>query len=137
VTPLRALLSWLVLLAVAVANGALRQLAYPRSLGDLAARQISTGVGAVALGVAIWLLLRRWPIERAGHAWATGVLWTALTVLFEAALVRGGGRPWREVWAQYALWKGSLWPLLLLWILIAPRLLSAPRSPMADGSPRG
>src|SRR5574341_48386 len=133
-TPLRAILSWLVLLVVAFANGALRQLAYPSTLGDFAARQVSTGGGAVALGAAIWLLLRRWPLRRARSAWAVGLLWAALTVAFEVAMVRGEGRAWERILAQYALWKGSVWPLLLLWVLVAPPALSAlQRSRVAVG----
>ncbi len=124
-TPVRALLSWFVLLAVAFMNGALRQFAYPSSLGDFAARQVAAGVGAVALGATIWILLRRWPIARPRMAWATGALWAALTVAFEVAMVRGSGRPWDDVLAQYALWEGSLWPLLVVWILVAPRWLTA------------
>jgi proline iminopeptidase len=133
-TPFRAVLSWLVLLAVAYLNGAIRQLAYPSTLGDFAARQVAAGVGAVAFGFAIWFLLRRWPLSRARHAWATGALWAVLTVAFEVALVRGGGRPWDDVVDQYALWKGSLWPLLVLWVLAAPASLSAlQRSRIAVG----
>jgi hypothetical protein len=124
-TLLRALASWLLLLAVAFLNGTVRQVAYPASLGDFAARQVAAGVGAVALGIAIWLVLGRWPVSTARQAWATGALWAALTVAFEVALVRGSGRPWDEVIAQYAIWKGSLWPLLVLWVLLAPRALSA------------
>jgi hypothetical protein len=133
-TPLRAVLSWFVLLAVAFLNGAVRQFGYPSTLGDFAARQVATGVGAVALGATIWFILRRWPLPRASQAWATGALWAALTVVFEVALVRGGGRPWDDVIAQYALWKGSLWPLLVLWVLAAPAALSAvQRSGIAVG----
>jgi hypothetical protein len=133
-TPVRAVLSWLVLLVVAFANGAIRQFLYPSTLGDFAARQVAAGVGAVALGFTIWLILRRWPLSRLPQAWATGALWAALTVVFEVALVRGGGRPWDEVVAQYALWKGSLWPLLVLWVLTAPAALSAlQRSRVAVG----
>jgi hypothetical protein len=124
-TPLRTVLSWFALLAVAFLNGAVRQFAYPSTLGDFTARQVSTGVGAVALGVASWFILRRWPLSRAPQAWGTGALWAALTMAFEVALVRGSGRPWGDVIAQYALWKGSLWPLLVLWVLAAPAALSA------------
>ena len=124
-TPFRALLSWLVLLVVAFLNGALRQFAYPSTLGDFAARQVAAVAGAIAFGVVIWLLLRRWPITTSGRAWATGALWAALTVGFEVALVRGTGRPWSDVVAQYALWEGSLWPLLVLWVLVAPAAISS------------
>ncbi len=134
-TPLRAILSWFLLLAVAFLNGAVRQFAYPSTLGESAARQVSTGVGAVALGAAMWLILRRWPLPRARQAWAVGALWAALTVAFEVALVRGQGRPWDDVLAQYALWKGSLWPLLVLWVMGAPAALSAlQRSRIAVGA---
>jgi hypothetical protein len=136
-TPVRALLSWLVLVAVAFLNGALRQFAYPPTLGDFAARQVAAGVGAVLLGIAIWLLLRRWPLASARGAWATGALWAALTVLFEAALVGGPGS-WHDVLEQYAIWHGSLWPLLLLWVLAAPPALSAlQRSGVAAGPALG
>ncbi|HEY6100467.1 MAG TPA: hypothetical protein VIW03_13610 [Anaeromyxobacter sp.] len=137
-TPLRALLSWLVLLVLAFLNGTARQLAYPSTLGDFAARQVAAGVGAVVLGIAIWFLLRRWPAASARQAWATGALWAALTVLFEIALVRSTGRPWDDVLEQYALWKGSLWPLLVLWVLAAPAALSAAqRSGIASGRALG
>jgi hypothetical protein len=133
-TFLRAVVSWFVLLAVAFLNGAVRQLAYPATLGDFAGRQVAAGLGAVALGVAIWFILRRWPLSSVPQAWATGALWAALTVAFEVALVRGGGRPWDDVIAQYALWKGSVWPLLVLWLLVAPAALSAlQRSRIAVG----
>jgi hypothetical protein len=124
-TPARAFLAWLLLAAVAFLNGALRVFAYPRSLGDFAAAQVSAVVAAVAFGVAIWFVLRRWPIPSASRAWATGAFWAALTVAFELVLVRGGGGGWSDVVDQYALWRGSLWPLLVLWVLAAPAALSA------------
>jgi hypothetical protein len=125
VTPWRAVLSWLVLVAVAFANGALRVFAYPPTLGDFAARQVSAGIGALLLGAAMWLLLRRWPLATARSAWATGILWAALTVAFEVGLVRAEGQPWRAVLEQYAIWEGSLWPLLVAWVALAPPALSA------------
>lgn len=122
-TPFRALLSWLVLLVLAFANGALRQFVYPSTLPAFAASQVSAGTAAVAFGVAIWLLLRRWPLSTARHAWATGALWLALTVVLELGLTLREGS-WAEVRAQYAFWEGSLWPALLAWILVAPVALS-------------
>jgi hypothetical protein len=134
VTLSRALVSWLVLLVVAFANGTLRVLAYPATLSDFAARQVAAGVGAVLLGVAIWLLLLRRPVRSARNSWGVGALWVALTILFEAGMVLRTGR-WSDVAAQYAVWQGSLWPLLLLWILVAPTALGAvQRSGVAAGA---
>ena len=137
-TPLRAMLAWLVLLAVAFANGTLRVVAYPASLGDFAARQVAAGVGAVALGAATWALLRRWPIPTARTAWATGALWAGLTAVFEAGMGRAGGHPWAEILGQWAVWRGSLWPLVVLWVLAAPAVISAvQRSGVALGPALG
>jgi len=55
-----------------------------------------------------------------------------LAVAFEVALVRGSGRPWQDVIDQYALWKGSLWPLLVLWVLVAPAAISALQRSSSD-----
>ncbi len=133
-TPFRAILSWFLLLTVAVANGGLREVAYPAALGDFAARQVATGIGAAAIGAAIWVLLRRWPIRRAPEALAVGALWTALTIAFEVGFGRARGLPWDAIRAQYALWDGQLWPLLLAWLLVAPAALSAlARSGVAVG----
>jgi hypothetical protein len=101
--------SWFVLLAVAFLNGAVRQLAYPATLGDFAGRQVAAGLGAVALGVAIWFILRRWPLSSVPQAWATGALWAALTVAFEVVLVRGGGS-----FAMFASPGGTWIPLALI-----------------------
>jgi hypothetical protein len=101
-----------------------RVLAYPAALSDFAARQVAAVVGAIAIGIAILLVVRRWPFARPSHAWATGALWAALTAIFEAAMILRSGRPWSEVLGQYALWRGSLWPLLIAWVLVAPVLLS-------------
>ena len=132
-TPLRALLAWLLLLAVAVTNGTLRQLVYGPSMDDAVAHRISTGIGAVALGVAMWLVLRRWRVGTPARAWALGAFWTGLTVAFEFGMGRAGGHSWDDLLAQYALWRGSLWPLLLCWILIAPAVFQALDRP---GRPR-
>jgi hypothetical protein len=133
-TPARAFLAWLLLVAVAFLNGTLRVFAYRDALGDFAAAQVSAGVAAVAFGVAIWLVLRRWPIPSARNAWATGSFWAVLTVAFELVLTLRGGGSWQDVADQYALWRGSLWPLLVLWVLAAPAALSAlQRSGVAAG----
>jgi hypothetical protein len=137
-TPFRAAVSWLLLLTVAFLNGTLRQFAYPSTLDDFAARQVAVGVGAVALGVTMWFVLRRWPVSSVRQAWATGAAWAGLTIVFEIALVLGGGHPWSDVVDQYAIWRGSLWPLLVLWLLAAPAMISAlQRSRVAVGPTLG
>jgi hypothetical protein len=129
----RALLSWLVLLAVGFSNGALRQATWARVLPERTANQLSVATAIVFLGIAVWLLTRAWPLASAGRAWAVGALWCALTFLFESALGRATGRSWPAILEDYRLWRGRLWPLVLLFILVAPRLARALRDARARG----
>lgn len=128
VTWTRALLAWLVLLAVGFANGTLRQLGYGRLLPDAAARQLSTAAAIVLLGAAVWLLTRAWPLRSAGQAWRVGAVWVVLTFLFETGLGVAEGQPWSEILGAYALWRGQLWALVPAFLLVAPRLALAGHS---------
>jgi hypothetical protein len=55
------LVAWLGLLAVDVANGALRVATYGKTMSEFADHQLSTLIDAAALGVAIWFIVRTWP----------------------------------------------------------------------------
>ncbi len=139
-SPSRALAAWFALLVVAVANGALRQLVLVRGVGELAAHQLSCATGIVLLGAAAYLLTRRWRITAPGEAWAVGTLWLVLTTAFETAMGVARGVSWRRILADYAVWNGRLWPFVLLWILVLPRLVFAlelrwPRSARSTGAP--
>jgi hypothetical protein len=47
----------------------------------------------------------------------------ALTVAFEFLFFHYvGGEPWPELLANYDLSEGRLWPLILLWVAVAPYL---------------
>ena len=65
---MRLLLVWLVMLVVAIVNGALRDLTYGTLLPVLLANQISCLSGIVLLGMVIWLYVRRWPLASAREA---------------------------------------------------------------------
>lgn len=121
----RVLAGWLVLLGVGFSNGVLRQVGYARFFSDLAAHQISSATGIVALGIAIHLLVRAWPLASPGQAWRVGIVWTGLTLLFETGMGIVAGHPWSRILGDYAIWEGRLWPLVLLFVLVAPRLAFA------------
>jgi hypothetical protein len=118
---LRYFLAWFPMLALAVANGTLRQATYGKRIPELRAHQLSTLSAAVLLGAYIWLVIHAWPPGSAREAVLVGVLWLVLTVAFEffmgLVLAR---RPLREVLKDYNLARGRVWPLLLLWIALAP-----------------
>jgi len=118
---MRYLLGWSVLLAVAVTNGALRDLTYGRYLSELHANQISCVSGILLFAVVIRAFVRRWPPASVPDAWFIGLFWLVLTLAFEFLFFHYvGGHSWAELLANYDVMRGRLWPLILVWVAIAP-----------------
>ncbi|PLX49689.1 MAG: hypothetical protein C0613_06660 [Desulfobulbaceae bacterium] len=115
---------WLLILLCAVANGAFRQAVLLASMPRAVAYVLS-GVllCACVLGIAFLLIPRLGPLS-ARHHWKIGACWLTLTLLFEfgfGALVAGMSR--QELLNAYTFQEGNIWPLVLLVIFIAPRLV--------------
>ena len=118
---LRYLVAWFVLLAVAVINGGLRDLTYGKHLPALLANQLSCVSGTILFGVVFYQYVHRWPPASARQVLLTGLFWMALTVAFEFLFFHYvAGHPWPELLANYDLFEGRLWPLILLWVTFGP-----------------
>ncbi len=116
-------LAWFPMIPIAIANGVLRQFGYGPYLGELAAHQVSTLTAGILFGVYIRLIIRGWPPRSGAQAIRVGLLWLALTVAFE--LLFGhyvAGHAWADLLHDYNLLAGRVWPLLLVWITVAPFL---------------
>jgi hypothetical protein len=120
---LRYLLAWFPMLALAVANGTLRQATYGKKLPELRAHQLSTLIGAAIIGLYIWFVIRAWPPASMREAVQVGVLWLVLTVAFEffMGLVLAH-RSMHEVLRDYNIAQGRVWVFFLLWIATAPMI---------------
>lgn len=117
----RYLQAWFTMLGVAMVNGGLRDLTYGKQMPELLANQLSCISGSVLLGVVIFLYVRHWALASARQAIYLGLFWMALTVAFEFLFFHFvGGRSWNELLANYDIVHGRLWPLLLLWVAVAP-----------------
>lgn len=119
----RYLQAWFTMLGVAMVNGGLRDMTYGKQLPELLANQLSCLSGIILLGVVIYLYVRRWSLSSARQAIYIGLFWMALTVAFEFLFFHYFGKhSWAELMANYDIANGRLWPLVLLWVLIAPYL---------------
>lgn len=118
---LRYVLAWFPMLAIAVANGALRQTIFAKHMPELRAHQLSTLLGAVLIGVFIWFIIGAWPPSSGRQAWQIGLVWLVLTVAFEffMGLVLAH-RPLAQVLRDYDLLAGRVWLLFLVWLTVAP-----------------
>jgi hypothetical protein len=116
-----AIASWLAILLLAMANGALREALLIPSLGLHSGTALSglLLIGAVFV-VAIALVL--WGKPHRTHAWRIGVGWFLATLVFEFGFGLARGKSWSEILAPYTFKDANLWPLVLVAVLVAPYL---------------
>ena len=113
--------AWLGMMALAVANGLVRDKLYGPRVGELAGHQFSTAILLILFGAYFYGLELLWPLHSGNAAWLIGVTWLIMTLLFETALGRFVARePWRKVFADYNVLKGRLWILVPVWVLCGP-----------------
>lgn len=113
--------TWVPMVFIAIANGAVREVWYAKRVSELRAHQISTASGVLLLGVYMWFIVRQWPPESGQVAVAMGMTWSALTVAFELLFGRYVARhSWGRLLRDYNLFAGRVWLLMLIWVATAP-----------------
>lgn len=116
----KALFAWLVLFAVIVALGALRERYLVPALGEAIAHPLAT-LWACAAVYAGGFLYVQWARPAPHEALSAGVLWLALAMVFEFGFFGlAMGRPWDVLLADYNILRGRLLVLLWLFLLLAP-----------------
>lgn len=120
---LRTLAVWLLILPLMIGNGILREAVLVGWLGRRGADVASALMGIVIILAVTRPFLRRAP-DRTWRALATvSVTWLVLTVAFEFLFGHYvDGKSWSELVANYYLWRGALWPLVLASLIAAPFL---------------
>ena len=119
----RYLLFWFVLLLLAFINGALREFTYKSAVGEPWAHQISVVTGILLFGVAIWFAVKRWGFSSQRQAMTVGIIWIVLTEIFEAVMILSDPNGSLDLFLhQHNIAAGELWPLVVLWVGIAPVL---------------
>jgi hypothetical protein len=109
------ILWWFVFPFIGILNGVLREATYKKFVGDLPAHQISTATGIIFFGLIFYFIFKKWKIKSLNHAVLIGLIWLALTILFEFGFGHYiMGNPWEK------LLQGRIWSLFLIWITIAP-----------------
>ena len=100
---------WFGLVIIAIVNGAIRELWYQKSLGELAAHQLSTLTSIVLFSLYIWLLNLRWTLQTSSQAITIGVIWLGLTIAFEFLFGHFvAGHSWERLLQNYNLLKGRI-----------------------------
>jgi nitrate reductase gamma subunit len=114
---------WLLLAVAMSANGIFRELALRPAVGAVTADILSAILGiAIITAITGWLLRARvrQPIR---HLVRVSALLVGLTVAFEFLFGHYVDRKsWSELAANYAFWRGRLWPLVLAALALMPFL---------------
>lgn len=109
------------MVAIAIANGAVREAGLKPRLGDARARQLSTVLLVLFFAVYMAAVFRLHPVASTPEAVEVGLLWLVLTLAFELGLGRWVSRlSWSQILAEYDVFAGRLWILVPLWVAIAP-----------------
>ena len=118
---IKSLITWLLILGLAVLNGALRETVLIPFLGK-------TG-GLVLSGILLSLLvaLVSYAFVRLSHGVTilqglrVGASWLCLTLIFECSFGRYvQHKSWSELLDAYTFKDGNIWPVVLLVTLLAP-----------------
>lgn len=118
---LSAILWWLLFAVIASANGAIGKFMIEPLAGPYGNHLYKTAVFVTVLIGLIGVFVRRAMRNGERGLWRIGVFWLGLTVAFE--FLAGHylfGNSWEALFADYRIWKGRLWSLVLAAILIAP-----------------
>ena len=122
---LRILQGWGLLLLLAIANGAFREMVLTPRCGALRAHRASTILLAALILVATRVMMPWLALTGRGAPWGVGAAWLALTLAFEF----GAGRylfrrSWPQLLTDYDLSQGRIWIVIPVTTLVAPWLMS-------------
>lgn len=126
---LNSLLAWLLILCLAVANGAFREEVliplFSRSTGLI----LSGVLLSILIVVVAYVFVRYSRSIKVPQALFIGGFWFCLTLVFEFSFGRYvQHKSWVELLDAYKFKDGNLWPAILLVTLLAPYLATQFRS---------
>jgi hypothetical protein len=121
----RAFGGWVLILLVAVINGGIREaLIIPRT-NEAVGHAISTVSLCAAILLLSWLIIGWIRPTTVRAVCRIAAMWVALTLAFE--FLAGHylfGTPWRQLLADYNIFRGRTWVLVLITTAIAPSLMA-------------
>jgi hypothetical protein len=120
---LKYFLAWFPMVFIAFANAWFRESVIRRLASELFSHQLSTLLLILLLAVYIRILFKKIPPISLAQALLTGMMWAALTIVFEFGMGRSRGIDWRVMLHDYQLSEGRIWILVPLTLVIAPGLI--------------
>lgn len=114
--------TWCLLAVLMPLNGAIREFGFKRVVPDRTAEILSVVTGIAIILVTTRLLFRIPGDAPTARLVTFSAILVALTVGYEFAIGFRGGQSLRQMLGHYAIWRGELWPLVLLALAATPFL---------------
>ena len=115
---------WLVMMVLAVLNGAFREFVISPRLGPQAGHVISTIILMLLIVALTFLFIARYKGRySSSDMLVMGAAWLILTVSFEFGLGYARGMPWEQMLADYNVLRGRIWIVIPLTIFFAPYII--------------
>jgi hypothetical protein len=114
---------WLGFLVVAIAGGMIREKFLVPELGPLGGRALGTLLVAVIIFGIIYVYIGKLKGASQASLFKLGLCWTMATIGFEFLFGHYAmGHSWESLWADYNVFQGRLWPLVLIVTWFGPLL---------------
>lgn len=121
-----ALMVWVLFVVLASINGIVRDTYYEDIVGELYAHQISSVILIFVMLLVMHVVFNKFrAVYTKKDLWLIGAGWLVLTVLFEIILghyILGDG--WGVVFADYDIFSGRLWLVVLGFVFVGPWLVA-------------
>lgn len=122
---LRAVLTWVLFVPIAILNGILRNDVYQQYTGELLAHQISTVIGSLAFIALVYFSMGKLLAGlRKKELICIGVVWVVMTICFEFPFGHFViGHSWQKLFHDYNILEGRVWILFLLVCACSPLIV--------------
>jgi hypothetical protein len=119
----RILSVWMLVAVLMVLNGAVRELLLVRLVSRGSADVLSGALGLLIVLAATRPFLRPFAGMNRSALMRISVIWLVLTIAFEFGFGHYvDGKSWEALIGNYAIWRGRLWPVVLLTFVSSPFL---------------
>ncbi|MFI5237070.1 MAG: hypothetical protein ACHQLA_03955 [Ignavibacteriales bacterium] len=118
---LKALGIWLIILVSAIISGTFRTKVLLPSFGEQTAHQVGTIIFLIIQSAIIFLFIKKINLKENQLLLKIGLFWVVLTIIFE--FVFGHyvmGHSFKKLFADYNIFNGRLWVLVLMNNIVAP-----------------
>jgi hypothetical protein len=112
------------IIPLAILNGGLREAFLTPRLGESCAQPISGIILIFLLFIVSFIFIPRIGKGLSKTYWKIGILWVAMTIVFETILGLAMGNTFTELLKAYDITTGNLWLLIVLLTGVMPWLVA-------------